>query len=235
MAAETRQAIADRSVWCGDTLQNDRAFEFHLGDAHRAELERALAAVEARGLAVPEITRATFELPELARLLADVTAELRDGRGFALLRGFPVDGYSEAEIEKLYWGLCCHVGEGVTQNSEGGFIHYVTDGARRPRQGTRGVGLPQETPLHVDLTDIVSLLCVRQAPDDPPSRVASATHLYNEILRRRPDVLERLFTGFEWGRMGEHAAGEPASSGSTWRKGSPRRATTSRSSTRTRP
>lgn len=213
MAGTTRQRIDDRSVWRGDTINQDGSFEFQLTDGHRAELECALASVEARGLTVPEISRDTFELPGLAALLDRVTAELRDGRGFALVHGFPVDGHTEAELEKLYWGLCCHVGEGVTQNSEGGFIHYVTDGVRRPRQGTRGVGLPQETPLHVDLTDIVSLLCVRQAPDDPPSRVASSTQLYNEILRRRPDVLDRLFTGFEWGRMGEHGAGESASSG----------------------
>jgi hypothetical protein len=65
----------------------------------------------------------------------------------------------------------------------------------------------------VDLTDIVTLLCVRQAPDDPPSRIASSTHIYNEVLRRRPDALARLYEGFEWDRMEEHSDGETPTSG----------------------
>ncbi len=61
--------------------------------------------------------------------------------------------------------------------------------------------------------DVVSLLCVRQAPDDPASRLASSLTVHNELLRRRPDALARLYRGFEWDRMGEHGAGESATSG----------------------
>ena len=213
MTAIRTEPFTGANVWDGDTLAADRSWEFELDDGHRRELENALAGVNGRRLALPQITRAVFPLPRLGALLARLTAELRDGRGFALLRGFPVDAHSDTDLERLYWGLCSHIGTGVTQNSDCGFIHYVTDGARRPRQGTRGVGLPQETPLHVDLTDVASLLCVRQAPDDPPSRVSSSAHLYNELLSRRPDALARLYAGFEWGRMGEHEPGETPTSG----------------------
>ena len=207
------EPIEDASAWRGADLQADRSWEYVLDEAHCVELDAALQAVDRRGLRLAEITRATFPLPSLGETLKRVANELQTGRGFALLRNFPIGDYAREALEKMYWGLCSHIGIGVTQNSEAGFIHYVTDGALRPQQGKRGVGLPKETMLHVDLTDVASLLCVRQAPDDPPSRVASSTAVYNEILGQCPQRLARLYEGFEWDRMGEHGDDESATSG----------------------
>lgn len=204
--------ISDPSVWTGAGLLNDRAWEFDITHTQIVDLENALTAVKARGLALPNITRHDFPLPAMATLLGAVGKGLRDGHGFALLHGFPVETHSVEDIALMYWGLCSHIGVGVTQNSDAGFIHYVTDGKLRPQQGKRGVGFPKESRLHVDLMDIVTLLCVRQATDDPPSWVASSTTIYNEILRRQPDALPRLYKGFEWDRMDEHRDDETATS-----------------------
>jgi hypothetical protein len=105
-----------------------------------------------------------------------------------------------------------HLGTGVTQNSDASLIHYVTDGKLKPNQGKRGVGVPLASPLHVDLADVVSLLCIRQAPDEPPSWLGSATRLYERVRAERPEWVERLADGFAWDRMGEEHGGEsPAS------------------------
>lgn len=37
-------------------------------------------------------------------------------------------------------------------------------------------------------------------------------HVYNELLRQRPDALERLYEGFEWDRQDEHADHETPTS-----------------------
>jgi len=205
--------VTDASAWTGAELQADRSWEYVLTDAHRAELDAALTRVKAQGQGIPAVTKDAFPLPVLGAICAKVGEDLRDGRGFALLRRFPVEGYDNDDIALMYWGLCSHIGTGLTQNGEGGFIHYVTDGALRPSQGKRGVGFPKESKLHVDLMDIVTLLCVRQAPDDPPSRVASSTTIFNRVLAERPDDMARLFEGFEWGRMDENGDGETPASG----------------------
>ena len=201
------------SAWRGSAFQASRDWEYRLDDAGRAELDAALDAVRTQGLALGQVTAADFPLPGLAPRLAALRDELRDGLGFALMRGFPVEGYTADDIDLLYWGLCMHIGTGLSQNGEGGLIHYVTDGAKRPRQGSRGVGLPKESKLHVDLMDVVTLLCVQQAPDDPPSWLASSVTIHNELLARAPEALQRLYRGFEWDRMGEHGRGESATSG----------------------
>ena len=126
-----------------------------LDDAGCDELRRATAAARDAGLGFADIDAARFPLPRLAAVAAGIGRELRDGRGFALLRGFPVEGHAFDEIEVMYWGFCAHLGTAVSQNGDGGLIHYVTEGPLRPNQGTRAVGFPREAPLHVDLTDAV--------------------------------------------------------------------------------
>lgn len=212
MTATRTEPVDDASVWRGSDLAADRGWEHHLDDSHLGELDAALAGVKARGLSLPEIDSASFPLPGLATTLSEIGAELRTGRGFALLRGFPVEDYPVEDLERMYWGLCSHIGTGITQNSDGGLIHYVTVGKRRPNQGTRGVGFPQRSPLHVDLMDIVSLLCVRPAPDDPPSWIASSAAIFNEFLARYPERLPQLFEGVSWDRMNEHGEGEAPNS-----------------------
>lgn len=207
------ERVDDASAWRGEDLVADRSWEHRLDAANLADLERSLAAVKDRGLTLAEITSDVFPLPSLEPTLARIADDLRDGRGFAMIKGFPVDAHSFEDLEKMYWGLCMHLGTGITQNSDGGLIHYVTEGKLRPNQGKRGVGFPQKANLHIDLMDVVSLLCVRQAPDEPPSWVASSMTVYNEILRRRPEALDCLHRGFEWDRMDEHGAHEAPTSG----------------------
>jgi len=207
------EPITGPSVWYGDDLLADRSWELSLADTHIAELARALEVVKRRGLTLAQMTCDDFPLPILSPLIGVIIDELRDGRGFACVRNFPVSEYSLQDLEIMYWGFCAHLGTGLTQNGDAGLIHYVTDGRLQPNQGRRGVGFPQETKLHIDLTDMVALLCVRQAPDQPLSRVASSMTVYNELLKRRPDALPRLYAGYEWDRMDEHGVNEDPSSG----------------------
>jgi hypothetical protein len=79
-----------------------------------------------------------------------------------------------------------------------GLVHHVTLGARAPRMGKRKVGSPGHVGLHVDLTDVVALLCVRQNPDNPLSHAASTLTLYNEIRAKHPHLLPLLQKGVPW-------------------------------------
>ena len=203
--------LKDANLWTGNQLSGDCTWEYPLNEGDRIELGAALEKVKEVNL--EHITQDMFPLPGLSGRLASLSQDLRFGRGFALVRGFPVDNFKYEDIERMYWGLCTHLGVGLTQNGDGSFIHYVTDGKLRPNQGRRGVGFPKESKLHIDLTDIVSLLCVQQAPDAPASRVASSIYVHNEFQKRNMAGLPSLYEGFEWDRMDEHAPYETPTSG----------------------
>jgi len=207
-----RQLIAEPSAWTPADLGADPHWDLTLDDTQAGDLVAALHKANGLGLSLPEIDAHNFDIGRCAPVAKAIQAQLRNGRGMALLHNFPVAGHTRKDIERMYWGFCAHLGTGVTQNSDSSLIHYVTEGKLRPNQGTRGVGNPGTVSLHVDLADCVSLLCVRQAKDSPPSRLSSSTTLHNELLRRAPDVLERLYEGFIWDRQNEHAQTETPTS-----------------------
>lgn len=196
-------AVKDRSAWRPEDLDIDRSWQFEVTQDHAEELDRALKGVKARGLAFGEIRKEDFPLPSFSEILKDLLSEIRDGRGIATLSGIPID-YSYEDLEKLYWGLCSHLGIGITQNVEVGLIHYITDGDLAPKNGAGILGKPSPVSLHADLTDCVGLFCTHQAPDDPKSLVASSMTIYNEILSNHPEYLPQLEKGYFWSRRDKH-------------------------------
>ena len=61
---------------------------------------------------------------------------------------------------------------------------------------------------HTDRTDVVGLLALQQAAHGGISKLASALAVHNEILARRPDLLELLFAPYHRSRLGEEEGGD---------------------------
>jgi hypothetical protein len=66
--------------------------------------------------------------------------------------------------------------------------------------------------FHTDRTDVVGLLCVRQAMKGGVSTLASTPAIHNAILAKRPDLLDALFTDYWRSRFGEEGTGKDGSS-----------------------
>lgn len=172
------------------------------------EIRSALARVKDAGLGFARIGPQEFPLPSCAGLLAEVRHELREGRGFVLLRSFPVEGFGVRDAELAYWGLCAHLGAGVTQNAGRELIVHITDQGPRKSALARGYATSAESRFHIDLTDVVGLLCLRQAKEGGRSRIASSMSVLNSVARERPELLPLLREGFPWDRRDEHGDGE---------------------------
>jgi hypothetical protein len=91
------------------------------------EIETAMKAVHARGLDIADIRREDFPLPTLGPVLDRLRAEVLDGRGFALLRGMPVEDRPIAESAKAYWGVGTYFGSARSQNAQGHLLGHVYD------------------------------------------------------------------------------------------------------------
>lgn len=207
-----RERVDEPSAWTADELRGDRSWIYELTRAEIAEIEAALRSANAGGVNLLGVRPETFPLPTLAGRLREVTRQLEQGRGIALLRGVPVARYDTADIEKIYFGISGYLGVVIAQNSKGDHVGHVRDEGLKWGQVSngelvRGYRTNAYMPFHSDPTDIVGLLCVRKAMDGGLSSIASSMSIYNEILSTRPDALDCLFKGFFYSLRGETGDG----------------------------
>lgn len=208
--SNARRPVSDLSVWRGADIENDPRWRLALGPDQQAALVAGLKAVQAKGLSHPLMLAEDFPIdPALRPVLDKIQADTRDGLGFLLLQGFPVEGFTLDEIRIMYLGLFLNLGSCFSQDARGAVVADVMERGQVKTPLTRAYGSKHEARLHVDLADAVALLCVRQAPVGATSTLASSTLIYNEILRAHPDWLPMLEEGFHWDRFGEQAAWEP--------------------------
>ncbi len=204
------QPVATEAAWKPAGMAHDDSWIHTLTDGDVAELEAAAGTVKARGLEMTAVTRDDFPLPDLAAKLAAIQDEIEQGRGFALIRGLPVDRLGEAEASLIYWGIGAHFGEAAAQNRMGDMLGHVRAQGRdwKTDGNARGYQTTQHLPFHTDKADLVWLLCLHHAKSGGLSCIASSVAIHDEILRTRPDLLEVLYQPFCIDHRGEEFDGE---------------------------
>ena len=212
MSAVFRQHIAHPCAWKAEVLRRDPSWIYELKPAEVAEIETALKAVNKAGVPVLKMRARDFPLPVTAPRLREISHQLEEGRGIALVRGMPVARYDDADLEKIYWGLSVNLGVVIAQNTKGDHIGHVRDEGLKWGQVSggelvRGYRTNEYMPFHSDPTDRVGLFCVQKAKVGGLSSIASSTAVYNEILARRPQALDCLFRGFHNSLRGEASGG----------------------------
>jgi hypothetical protein len=205
-----REPLEGPAAWRGPDMARRRDWIVRLDDADVAELEAACAAVEARGLGLGEVRREDFPLPSLGGRVAAFRHELLAGRGFLLLRGLPVARWGDARAALAYWGLGLHLGTPGAQNPEGDLLGHVVDtGEDAANPFVRRYRTAGDIRWHCDLADAVGLLCLRTARRGGASRIVSSVSVYNELLARRPDLIDRLYEPFLLDTRDEQGRGGP--------------------------
>lgn len=200
--------VTELSAWTAKALAADESWIRVLTAAEVAELESSADLVHARGLAPCEFGSDAFPVPGLAALFAAIRDELENGRGFLLLRGLPVERLDRDRLLLLYSGIGAHFGRVITQNTQGDRIGLVTNrGDDYRTTGVRGHRTRAAIQPHCDSSDLVGLLCVESAARGGESIIASATTIYNEILRRHPEYVEVLCRGFRINLAGKGPTG----------------------------
>jgi hypothetical protein len=217
-----REAIQGRFVWTGEDLADGEDWRFRLTPAMLAEIDAVLAGVRARGLDWPRMQAGDFAVPQTAALLGRISTMLEDGRGLAKLTGLPVERYDEADLATIWYGLGLHLGTPVSQSNSGLLMKVIRDegetvgqvyGEMRNEDGSAFLSSYARAVsngalrFHTDRTDVVGLLCAGQASSGGLSKVASTVAIHNEILRRRPDLLELLYRPYPRSRLGEEKGG----------------------------
>src|SRR5262245_17298133 len=120
-------AVSGPSAWYGRDRQSRSDWIDTLSAAELAELDAAVRAYRASGAPLEAISPASFPLPALGPRLGAILDELLAGRGFAMLRGFPVERYTREEQAIAYLGIGSWFGRARSQNAKGHLPGHVKD------------------------------------------------------------------------------------------------------------
>lgn len=200
MTTKVKKApVTGPNVWTGAELAGSDDWIFRLTPTHLAEIDAALGPAHAEVPALYDVTARDFPLPTLAAELARLGDALERGRGFVLIRGIPVERYSDEEMATIFWGIGAHFGVGLAQSNKGDRLGHVVDlsnpgsDVKQMRSYELGGGLSMHTDIN---NDVVGLMMLRDAKSGGASRIASSMAIYNVILAEHPEFLEPLTRGY---------------------------------------
>lgn len=202
--------VESPAAWLGSNQQNRTDWIYPLSEGEKAELASAIRIHRAKGESLKDVVASDYALPQLATAVRCWMRDLDDGRGFVLVRGFPAEKYSDDDAAFAYWLIGLHMGRPVAQNRNGDILGHVRDDGADPNKfGIRLYRTRIKLDFHTDGADIIGLMCLRKARSGGTSRIASSVSVFNEFMRRRPDLVPALFQEFYWDREADALAGEP--------------------------
>jgi hypothetical protein len=202
--------IPGEVAWCARDLGEESRWIERLDASAIAAFE---AALDAAALCedLDSLSAADVPLTPIADQVERWRRTLMKGRGFLVLRGVPVDRWTPAQQDAFMRILGVQFGRLGLQNPQGDVIGHVRDtGAAKRDPFARLYATAGEFRFHCDAADVVGLLCVRPAARGGESRIASSVAVYNELLRRRPDLARRLFEPMALDLRNEQQPGGPA-------------------------
>ena len=150
-------------------------------------------------------------LPTLGPVLTQIGGSLENGPGAVLLRGLDTSGLDEAAAKRVFLGICQQLGTPVSQSAAGDLVFSVRDAGYKPEdKRARGPNTKKKLSFHTDRCDVIAFLCLKQARTGGENQIVSSMTLYNEILERRPDLLEVLKQPFLYKRHNVDTGNEQA-------------------------
>jgi hypothetical protein len=201
--------ISGPSAWYGPEMAASSEWLYCISQAEIAEVGLAMRNVAGAVSDIAGIGPGDFPLPTLGPRLQTLLDEVLSGRGFVLIRGLPITEWTRREAAIAYLGIGSHLGSLRSQNAQGHILGHVRDaGLSSQDPNVRIYQTRERQTYHTDSCDVVGLLCLQPAKSGGLSSLVSSVTIFNEMRRRRPDLLEALFEPIETDRRGEVPAGQ---------------------------
>jgi hypothetical protein len=151
-----------RTSWRGATMGNS-VWKEKLGGSEVDELRALVARGIPAGRTLEQLTSADLPLPKLGPRVREWREEIDVKRGFLLLQRLNVEEWTEAESSLAYWAICSHMGTLKVQNSRGTMLGTRNEGYKTALDNP-GIRIgPATDSLHVDIDDVVGLLCLQNS------------------------------------------------------------------------
>ena len=196
-------------AWKASSFKNPSDYLVELTSDDRGEMIAAIDTLERTGRLVPvqALTKSDFRFDGLHNKLERGYAEVRSGKGFVVLRGLPFEGLSLEQFTACAWGVGLHFGRALSQNAQGELVTSVIDATAEdatPRMYRSNLELRP----HSDITAMISLACWHKSASGGASIIVSGVTVHDAIRSRAPQLLEPLYRGYHYHRLGEEGPGE---------------------------
>ncbi|MFT7212267.1 MAG: hypothetical protein ACI9XK_002520 [Granulosicoccus sp.] len=198
------------SAWLGKTMlaQPDQ-WLYNLSELDVRDIESAADHFQSLNREIGTITKETFPLQTFNAHLQLLQDKILAGVGVEVIRGLPIQGYTQAYAATIFCGIGAHLGKARSQNAQGHILGHVRDsGANASDTNTRIYQTAERQTFHTDSADLVGLLCIKKSMEGGESLLVSAESIYNRMKSERPDLLEKLFDPIATDRRGEVPEGE---------------------------
>jgi hypothetical protein len=119
--------IVSPAAWLGAEQRGSSNWIHVLTATEKTDLDTAIQAHRRRREPLSSVIKSDYPIPALAPVIGSWLRELDDGRGFILVRGFPVAEYSEEDAAFAYWLIGLHLGQPVPQNRKGELLGHAPD------------------------------------------------------------------------------------------------------------
>ncbi|OCC24419.1 taurine dioxygenase [Croceicoccus estronivorus] len=196
-------------AWRGDELAGRTDWIYLLNPDEIAELEEAGKRFLDEDPDLRTVTAGEYPLPICTAGLEKWGRDMDRGRGFVLVRGLRTQYYSDALSAAIFFVIGLHLGQPMRQNEVGDMLQHVIGTSDLKYNDPDSISLRIRDGLayHSDSSDIVSLMCLCPAKEGGASSLVSAATLYNEVLKRRPDLAPLLFEPWhnDWRRQDPNA------------------------------
>ena len=191
------KVVGGACAWLACDQRELTDYEYWLTPSQADELVetvRRLNRAAAAPVGFAELAVDDFALQAFSDTLRSVLRDLFEGRGFALIRGVPVEELSVREAELALWGIGLNMGVPIPQNAAGDLVVHVRDqGGRFSDPTVRAYETSEALEYHTDSGDIATLLCLKPAKWGGVSTIASSSAIHDEMVRRRPDLARLLY------------------------------------------
>ena len=203
MSKILKSQLTGPSVWNGNTFKDNDSWVYNLSRDELCEIDSALKNLSAVNIKFPNFSKHDFRLPKLKFRLEEFANELENGRGFLVLRGLPVNYYTDDQVHVIYYGLGLNLGEPVLQNHNGDLIGTVMNVGDIEDKNTRVYQTNLYLPYHTDPSDVVGLLCLRKAKTGGLSSLVSVPAVYNILLKEFPEYVGLFYKQWYYAHLGE--------------------------------
>ena len=199
--------IRTPAAWVGADFEGDDSWVHALPKQALDAIDLSVRGLDETAKDDLSFSKADFPLGAFSEDLTRYANELENGRGFFLLRGLPVERYSENELRAIYFGIGLHLGAPVGQNPQGDLLGTVMNLGDPQDKNTRVFQTNLYLPYHTDPSDVVGLLCLRKAQRGGLSSLVSAAAVYNEIIEQAPEYLGLFYRAYHYAHLRTNGVG----------------------------